>query len=327
MTDRRFRAVGIAFVVASAAAFGAMAIFARYAYADGVDTATLLALRFSLAAILLVAACALAGVTWPRGRDLATLVGLGAVGYAGQAASFFTALTLAPAGLVALLLYVNPAIVALLAAWRGHDRLGPRTLVALAVALAGTALTIGPALAGGAGDTHPAGVAFGVLAALIYAVYIVVSTGVAARVDPLAMATVVIASAAVPFTALALARGPSLPSTAAGWTAVAAIAGVSTVAAITWFFAGLRRIGPTRASTLSTVEPAVTVALAAIFLGERISPMQMAGGALILAAVVLLARAGAAELEPVLTPMEPRPVSPGSVPDDAAEGDIGARPR
>lgn len=294
MTDRTFRAAGIAYVVASAAAFGAMAIFARYAYGDGTDTTTLLALRFLLAGAFLLGTCAIAGVEWPRGRDLATLAALGAVGYAAQAASFFTALTLAPAGLVALLLYLHPAIVALLAAWRGHERLGPRTLAALAIALAGTTLTVGPALAGGPAGTHPAGIAFGVLAAIIYAVYIVVSTGVASRVDPLAMSTVVIASAAVPFTALAVARGPGLPASAAGWSAVLAIALVSTVAAITWFFAGLKRIGPTRASTLSTVEPAVTVALAAMFLGERIEPVQMAGGALILAAVVLLARAGAA---------------------------------
>jgi drug/metabolite transporter (DMT)-like permease len=68
----------------------------------------------------------------------------------GQAASFFTALTLAPAGLVALLLYLNPAIVALLAAWRGHETLTRRTLLALAIALTGTALTIGPALTGSA---------------------------------------------------------------------------------------------------------------------------------------------------------------------------------
>ena len=53
-------------------------------------------------------------------------------------------------------------------------------------------------------------------------VYIVVSTDVAARVDPLAMSTVVIASAAVPFAALALARGPSFPASAAGGAAVAA---------------------------------------------------------------------------------------------------------
>ena len=284
------RVAGMAFVVASASAFGAMAIFARYAYRDGVDTTTLLALRFTIAGAILVAASAAAGASWPRGRDLATLVALGAVGYAGQAASFFTALTLAPAGLVALLLYLNPAIVALLAAWRGHEQLAPRTSVALAIALAGTALTVGPALAGGPGGVHPAGIAFGVLSALIYAVYIVVSTGVAARVEPLVMSTVVIASATVPFAALALARGPSLPAGATGWTAVAAIALVSTVAAISWFFAGLKRIGPTRASTLSTVEPAVTVALAALVLDERIASVQLAGGALILAAVMLLAK-------------------------------------
>ena len=283
---------GFAFVIASATAFGAMAIFARYAYRDGADTTTLLALRFSIAGAILVAACLAMRVRWPRGRDFATLVGLGAVGYAGQAASFFTALTLAPAGLVALLLYLNPAIVALLAAWRGHETLAPRAIAAVATALAGTALTVGPAVWGASGAVHPLGVALGVLSALIYAVYIVVSTGVAKRVDPLAMSTVVIASAGVLFTALALLRGPVRPATAAGWTAVAAIAIVSTVAAITWFFAGLKRIGPTRASTLSTVEPVVTVALAAIVLGERIAAVQLAGGALILAAVVMLARSG-----------------------------------
>ena len=290
VSERSTRIAGVAYVVASAAAFGAMAIFARFAYRDGVDTTTLLALRFSIAAAFLVAACVATGVAWPRGRDLATLVGLGAIGYAGQAASFFTALTLAPAGLVALLLYLNPAIVALLAAWRGHETLTRQTLVALAIALAGTALTVGPALAGGTQGVHPAGIALGVLAALIYAVYIVVSSGVASRVDPLAMSTVVIASAAVLFGALALVRGPAWPASATGWTAAAAIALVSTVAAITWFFAGLKRVGPTRASTLSTVEPAVTVTLAALILDERIALVQLAGGALILAAVVMLAR-------------------------------------
>jgi drug/metabolite transporter (DMT)-like permease len=79
-----------------------------------------------------------------------------------------------------------------------------------------------------------------------------------------------------------------------------AIALVSTVAAITLFFAGVARVGPTRASTLSTVEPAFTVVLAAALLDERVSTLQLAGGMLILAAVVLLARAG----EPTATATE-----------------------
>jgi drug/metabolite transporter (DMT)-like permease len=106
------------------------------------------------------------------------------------------------------------------------------------------------------------------------------------------MSTVVIVSAAVVFAVVALIRGPHWPQTTAGWLAVVAIALVSTVAAITLYFAGLERIGPTRASTLSTVEPLVTVTLAAIVLGETIAPVQLAGGALILAAVIVLAKSG-----------------------------------
>ena len=82
-----------------------------------------------------------------------------------------------------------------------------------------------------------------------------------------------------------------LPQSAAGWAAVAGIALVSTVAAITLFFAGLARIGPTQASTLSTIEPVFTIVLAALLLGERIEMIQAIGGVLILGAVVMLARA------------------------------------
>jgi drug/metabolite transporter (DMT)-like permease len=66
------------------------------------------------------------------------------------------------------------------------------------------------------------------------------------------------------------------------------IAFVSTVVAVSAFFAGLRRVGPSEAAILSTFEPVVTVALAYAVLGERLTPAQLAGGALVLAAVVLL---------------------------------------
>jgi len=68
---------------------------------------------------------------------------------------------------------------------------------------------------------------------------------------------------------------------------------VGTVLAISLFFAGLERIGPVRTSIYSTLEPAFTLLLAVIFLGEGVTPSRAAGGALILAAVVLLARAEA----------------------------------
>lgn len=285
---------GIAFVVASAAAFGAMAIFARFAYASGVDTPTLLALRFSIAAVAMLAIAGMRNVALPRGTTLLGLIALGALGYGGQAFAFFTALTLAPAGLVALLLYLHPAVVALLAALLLHERLNAAKLLALAVALVGTTLTIAPALGaqnGGAQPTAIAGIGFAVAAALFYSMYIIAGAWLGRRAPTLAMSTIVIGSAAALFVVVAFIRGPQWPQTFAGWIAIGAIALISTVAAITFYFAGLERVGPTRAATLSTVEPVVTVALAATVLGETIAPIQLAGGVLILAAVMLLARA------------------------------------
>jgi drug/metabolite transporter (DMT)-like permease len=291
-------ATGTACVVASAVAFGAMAILARIAFASGVDTSTLLALRFAIAAVVMLAVAVVRKIALPSGGTLAVVVLLGTVGYGGQAFSFFTALTLAPAGLVALLLYLHPALVALLAAVFLHERLTAVKLVALALALAGTVLTIAPALASSNGAPRGTGVLIGIVfavaAAIFYSLYIVVGAWIGRRVAAFQVSTVVIASAAALFVAASLIRGPQWPQTSAGWLAVLAIALLSTVAAVTLYFAGLRRIGPTRASTLSTLEPLVTVTLAALVLGESIAPVQMAGGALILAAVVLLARARAA---------------------------------
>ena len=72
------RAVGILLVTISAAAFGTLAIFGRYAYADGMDALTILSLRFSISALALAGMLAVRGQSWPRGRTLAQLVGMGA---------------------------------------------------------------------------------------------------------------------------------------------------------------------------------------------------------------------------------------------------------
>jgi drug/metabolite transporter (DMT)-like permease len=291
-------AVGVACIVVSAAAYGTMAILARIAYAAGIDTVTLLALRFAIAALVMLAIALGRRITMPSSATLAAVALLGALGYGGQSYAFFTALTLAPAGLVALLLYLHPALVTLLAAALLHERITVAKSTALALALIGMTLTIVPALGIGANATATrgavAGIGFALAAATFYSLYIVAGTWLGRRATPFAMSTVVIVSAAVVFGAAAWVSGPRWPQGGAGWLAVIAIALVSTVAAITLYFAGLERIGPTRASTLSTLEPLVTVTLAAIVLGETIVPVQMAGGALILAAVVILARASRA---------------------------------
>jgi drug/metabolite transporter (DMT)-like permease len=287
--ERHERLRGILWVLLSAAGFGGMAIFAKLAYRDGVSLTTLLFLRFLLAGIVLAAWSGLRGLRWPRGRDFWLLVGMGGLGYVGQAYCYFAALRHASAGLVALLLYLYPALVTILSALLLKRRIGSGRAWAVAVALLGSALTVG-------GELHSGwlGITLGVGAALIYSGYILVGEGVMQRVAPQVAATIVILAAATVYGGLAIAEGLALPGTAEGWLAVAAIALFSTLLAILGFFKGMEKLGAADASTLSTLEPLITLALAALILGEAVTALQLAGGALILAAVVYLARQGAA---------------------------------
>ncbi len=284
----RGAALGVLYVIASALCFGSMAIFGRLAFASGVDTSTLLLLRFSLAAALMWIVVAARRARLPRGKGLAMLVAMGGVGYAGQAFCYFTALSLASAGLVALLLYLYPALVALLSRFVLGHVLKPLQLAAMAMALVGSLLTVGRA-----GDGSALGILFAMLGALIYACYILTGSRLPRDVTPTASAAVVTSSAAAVYAALAAVRGVRLPATAAGWGAVGAIAVVCTVLAIAFFLAGLERLGAVRASIYSAVEPAFTLLLAAVVLGEQVTVLRLGGGALILGAVVVLARADA----------------------------------
>jgi drug/metabolite transporter (DMT)-like permease len=271
-------------IVVSAVAFGAMAIFARFAYAGGADVLGILVLRFVIAGLLLSAFMLATRRKWPRGRPLAVAVAMGGIGYVGQSVSYFAALNHASAGLVALLLYAYPTLVCLLAAAFLRQALDKATLAVLAVSFAGIALTLG----GGHGT--PTGIALGLTAAAFYAVYIVVGARELAATDALASTTVVCLSAAATLCLASVLREPQFPGTTSGWAAIAAIAVLSTVVAIIAFFAGLKRVGPATASIVSTLEPVVTVTLAWALLGETLSGLQLAGGALVLGAATWLAR-------------------------------------
>lgn len=278
------RAAGIAFALVSAASFGVMAILIRIAYDAGAEPAAILFVRFAVAAVILSAIRRARRVgAAARGQRMGVAV-LGAI-YVGQSLCYFTALRYAPAALVALLLYLNPAIVAVAASVLFGARLGRTRVAALIIALVGMVATVGAAW-----PADPLGIALAIGAAVIYATYILVGSRVSTGPGPLASSEIVTASAALIFGVVVLASGPSFPATADGWAAALGIALVSTVVAIVTFFAAMERLGPSDAATISTIEPAVTVVLAALVLHERVTALQVFGGSLILAAVVLLSR-------------------------------------
>lgn len=276
------RILGIFLVAVSAAAFGTLAIFGRYAYAAEMDAITILFLRFSLSALVLLAILRLRRESLPRGRPLVPLIGMGAIGYVGQAFCYLAALNYASSGLVALLLYLYPAFVTVLSVVVLHERMTRLKLLALLLALIGSGLTIGPA--GG----QLLGILLALGAAGIYSIYIIVGAQVMKQVSAVQSSTVIMASAGVMAGVLMAINGPHWPATAAGWWAVAGIVIVATVLPAVTFFIGLRRVGPTTAAMISTLEPVVTVLLAAWLEAERLQPLTLIGGGLILGAVLLL---------------------------------------
>ncbi|MFP2905083.1 DMT family transporter [Pyxidicoccus sp. 3LFB2] len=283
------RTAGFLIVALSGVCFGALGLFGRTAYAAGADVVSLLFLRFTLAGAVLAGVMVVRRQPLPGLKVVLALMGLGGVFYVTEAGAYFAALQHAPAGLVALLLYSFPALVALLQRFVFGERLGRVKWLAVALALGGTALTADL----DQGGVKPLGVMLGLLSALLYAVYVVLSARVASQAGPLASSTLILCSAGAALGLVVLVRGPAFPTTSLGWAAVVALALVSTVAAVLLFFVGMARIGPVNTSLVSTMEPLTAVVIGALFMDERLSARQLVGGLLILTAAVMLARSDA----------------------------------
>lgn len=296
------RLIGAVFVAISAAAFGSMAIFGVWAHEAGVDTPTVLFVRFGAAALILAGVQAARGIALPAPRRILAVAGMGGIGYVGQSYCYFLALQHADASLVALLLYLFPAFVAVLAAVFLRERINAVTAAALVLALTGTALVVG----GGSGEVL--GYALAIGAAVIYSVYITVGSVATKGLDAIAVSTIVCTAAGLVCGTIVLVRSiggrqPSLPDSSRGWISLAAIAVICTALAIITFFAGLARLGATSTSVMSTLEPVVTVGLATWLLSESLSGVQAVGGVIVIAAVIALALTHRPVVEPPVTPV------------------------
>ncbi|MFF1818582.1 DMT family transporter [Kribbella sp. NPDC058245] len=284
--------VGALFCLLSAAAFGAMAVFGKLSYDEGVSVDALLLVRFGLAGLVLLtialARGAFRGI--PR-RSVLTSLGMGVFGYAAQAGLYFSALTRIDASLVALLLYLYPILVMVGAIVLGRERASRRRMWALGMALAGIGLVLSGA---SSGRFNLTGALLAMSAAVVYTCYILVGDRTTAAVPPLALASLVCIGAFGTFLIAAVVRGSDGPLAElgsiqpTGWLWLATLSLVSTVAAILLFFAGMARVGPSVASILSILEPVVTVAAAALVFHEHLSPLQGVGGAVVLAAVLIV---------------------------------------
>jgi len=300
----RQRLVGVVLVLVSAASFGSGALFAKPVYGAGVDWLTLLSWRFLIGATvswvwLALSAARRAGLRRLSRRRILVALGLGVL-YLGNSGTYYAGLETVSASLAALIVFIYPAIVAVLSLRVGHRLVGRRPWVALAMALIGTGLALGGIPAG----TMPpiSGLILIVLSPVIYSVWIVLSARLsgetAERVggeaddgaDTAAATALMMVATAVGFWSLAVAsQRPVLPAEVPGaaWPGIVGIGLVSTFVAIQTFYAGTKRVGAAQASLISTFEPIWTITLASLLFGERLGPLQLLGGAFVIAGVIL----------------------------------------
>jgi drug/metabolite transporter (DMT)-like permease len=280
--------LGSMMIAASAVTFGALAVFGKLAFDAGVGIVTLLFVRFAVsAAVLWAATLRTRGALAATGmRAAVAALALGAVGYALQAGLYFAALMRMDASLLSMVLYTYPAMVTIGAIALGRETASRRRVGALLVSSSGVALVL---LGSGTHGFDYLGAAMGVGAALAYTAYILVSDHVAVDIPALPLSALVTTGAAVTFGVAGVATG-SLDTGFAqdGWLLLAAIALVSTVTPILLFFSGMRRVGPSMAAILSTIEPPTTIVLAFAAFGESPTAVQLTGGALVLGAVLVL---------------------------------------
>jgi drug/metabolite transporter (DMT)-like permease len=276
---------GTALCLISAAGFGLSAVFAKETYQAGTGVQTMLTVRFAIAALLFWALAAWRRPALPTGRTLLTCVGLGAVGYACQAAFYFGSLARIDGSLAALLLYTFPPMVTVIAIVLRRESLDRRRFTALACSVPGVLLLLG----GGVRPGAAGGVALALAAACTYALYLTVANGLPEDLHLYPVSAIVCTSASVSLALMSATTGSwQPPERPDGWMWTGLLAVFSTFVPIICMLAGMRVVGASTAAILSYAEPAVTVASTALVYGERLAPTQFLGGAVVLAAVLIL---------------------------------------
>ena len=301
--DRR-RLVGVVLVLVSACAFGSGGLFAQPVYDTGVGWQTLSAWRFGFGALCAWLWC-LAWADRRRGlrlldrRAVLVAVALGVL-YTGNSGTYYAGLETVPVSLAALIVYIYPAVVAVLSLRYGRRLEGRRAWFALGLALVGVALAVG----GIPDDALPpiAGLVLIVVSPLIYSVWIILSARLAGErkeavgdagaggADAAAATALMMTGTAATYWVTSLASGvPLAPAEipSAAWPGLVGVGVVATFVAIQTFYAGAKRVGAAQAALVSTIEPFYTIALAAILFGESLAPVQLAGGALIILGVLI----------------------------------------
>jgi drug/metabolite transporter (DMT)-like permease len=283
---------GVVLAMCGAALFSGKAIIIKLAYRYGVDPVTLITLRMLFAVPLFAAALAVAS----RGRpplaraDHLRLVAIGVVGYYGASYLDFLGLQHVSAGLERLVLYLTPTIVLLLSVLVLRQPVTRRDAGALLLSYGGIALVVRHDVSFATGRVA-LGVVLVFASAVCYALYLVGAGTMVRRIGAIRLTAYAMCvstlACVVQFVALRPLAALQLPAAVYGLSLFNGV--LCTVVPVFATMLAVERIGAGSAALAGNVGPVATIVFGYLLLGEPLGAWQLAGTALVLLGVFVLA--------------------------------------
>jgi drug/metabolite transporter (DMT)-like permease len=280
--------IGAILVLLSATGFGLMPVLAKFAYKGGVDTTTLLLIRFLAAAAIYFIYIFISRIKVNLNlKQLVMLFVLGGICYTGQSFLYFSAVKYIPGSLATLLLFFSTIIVAAMSFFIYKERFKIKTASAIGLSLTGLAIVCNDSF----GRMNYIGILFALGAALVYSVYILVGNRIVKQIPAMVSSGFITLFAGLMFLIIGLSKNTiAFDFEPQAWFFIVGLVIISTVLPVSAFLAGLERLGSTNASVLGMTEPVFAAVFSAIFLSEMLSVFQMIGGIIVLTGATIVIR-------------------------------------
>ena len=287
MQSKRLGSVQIIF---ASVFFGALPLLSKIAYSGGANAETLLTVRFILASVLiwgyLLVTRTQVQVTL---KQLAIIAVVAVCGFGLMAYTYFNAFYYITSSMAAMIMFCYPVMVTFISALWLKNGINRTKIIALIMVTLGGILMIG-----GNGSFNLKGVLFALCSMFLYSVYIIyLGSPYTFDKEPKVLSGFIIFFATIFFVILGSVRGQlSFNLEPQAWGAAVTMAIFSTFLAIMIFYAGVKKIGPTVAAIVSTVEPLTAVILGVVILHEHMFLKQWLGALLIIIGVIYVQMPG-----------------------------------
>lgn len=278
--------VGIAITLTVAVGFGLAIAVSRFAYEGGTNGFTVASFRACVATLVVLALCLITGRNLRVSRrEWLHLTGLGvllSVLFYGNVG----AVEYISVGLTALLVFTYPTMIATMEAVLTRTVPAPAKAIALATAFAGMFLMLGVSL----GSSNPFGIALALGAALAAATNAVWYVRTVRHVDSVVATLHMTVSATVTVLVISVPNDSFvLPVTGSGWGGLVGAAALQAGLA-PLYFAGIARVGALKSGMLGNIQPVTSIVAAFLLFGEWLSPIQLLGGTMVIAGILIMQR-------------------------------------